>query len=551
VYVYAFNRTHQFSRFGEERGESSSMQEIDSRSARLYNLFFYIIVLLSLLFIFISQPFMKIPFDIWEHLMRIASIYDTGTCFLFWPEDTGTSMNFWHWIWAQVFIVLNIPDIFVWAKIIHVTQFLIATLTVYHFSKTAFQFLYVEHTELAIKFLALSSTLLWFLGNGTISIYQQAWINWYSVTYQGISIPLLWYILALTIRLLYEGSLDITKKSFYLIQITLALLLILLIHPTEFVYYVINLFVLFAAHIRRCLGYIRRNLASLAMLILCLIIFFTQIIQNEWLPLPVLFHGLKLTVLLQNIQEIGQWVTQGGGNRFPYALSEATIFAMICAVLYRIRLFFSRNGTDIKLYDFFLVSSALFLFIPLNGTLAGIAGITTHKEIVWRFFFGSAWFLFLPFIIDRVVIRLMKKETIHYSFILNIVLIIAFIFLSRTFFYQSFYLNANSIIQLTNPYKVGLQYSKNDLEQLTTIIRQNDILADGRINMFYIRGDMAPILRTVLRKYVYADRRYLWPKATFFEKGLNKKYRLIDIDLPDDFPKNDEIFRYFNLEKKP
>ena len=396
------------------------MRKTDNRSAHLYNLLFYIIIFLSFLFIFISQPFMKIPFDIWEHLMRIVSIYDTGTCFLFWPEDTGMSMYFWHWIWAKIFIVLNITDIFVWAKIIHVTQFLIAALTMYHFSKTAFQFLSVERKELSIKFLALSSTLLWFLGNGTISIYQQAWINWYSVTYQGISIPLLWYILALTIRLLYEESLGITKKSFYLIQIALASFLILMIHPTEFVYYLINLIVLFAVQIRRSLRYIRKNLVSLFMLILCLVILFIQIIRNGWLPLPALLHGLNLDVLLKEIQEIGHWVTQEGGNRIPYAISEPAIFSMICAVLFRIRLFFSWNGTDRRLYDFLLVSSALFLFIPLNGFLAGIAGITTHKDVVWRFFFGSAWFLFLPFIIDRMVIFTMKKEAILYPFAINI-----------------------------------------------------------------------------------------------------------------------------------
>jgi hypothetical protein len=495
---------------------------------------------------------MKIPFDIWEHLMRIVSIYDTGTCFLFWPEDTGMmSMYFWHWIWAKIFIVLNIPDIFVWAKIIHVTQFLIAALTMYHFSKTAFRFLSVEPKELAIKFLSLSSTLLWFLGNGTISIYQQAWINWYSVTYQGISIPLLWYILALTIRLLYEESSDITKKSFYLIQIALVSFLILMIHPTEFVYYLINLIVLFAVQIRRSLRYIKKNFVSLCILILCLVILFIQVIRNGWLPLPVLLHGLNLDVLLKEIQEIGHWVTQAGGNRIPYAISEITIFSMICAVLFRIRLYFSKDGTNRRLYDFLFISSALFLFIPLNGFLAGIAGITTHKDVVWRFFFGSAWFLFLPFIIDRMVIFMMKKEAIFYPFIINIVLIIIFFFLSRMMFYQSFYLNANSIIQLTDAYKVGLQYSQDDMGKLAKIIRQNDVPADGMINMFYIRGDMAPILRTVLRKYVYADRRYLWPKTTFFEKGLNTKYHLIDITLPDDFPKNEEIFRYFNLEKKP
>ena len=527
------------------------MKEIGSKSARFYNLLFYAIALTFILFISMSQPFMKIPFDIWEHLMRIVSIYDTGTCFQFWPEDTGMNMNFWHWIWAKIFVFLNIPDIFVWAKVIHVTQFLIATLAVYHFSKTAFHYLSQDRRALNIKFLALSSTLLWFLGNGTISIYQQAWINWYSVTYQGISIPLLWYILALTIHLLCSESLGIKKRSFYVVKVAIASLFILIIHPTEFVYYAINLFVLFVIHMRRCLRYIKNHFVSLSMLVLFIVVLFIQIVQNGWLPLPVLFHGVKLHVLLQNIQEIGQWVTRGGGNRFPYAISELTIFSMICALLYRICLFISCNGINRKMYDFILVSSVLFLLIPLNSLLAGLAGIASHKDIVWRFFFGSSWFLFLPFIIDRLILFMTKKEAILYPFLIHIATIIIFLFLSHIIFYQSFYLNARSITQLTDSNKVGLQYSRDDIEKLAKVVHQNDVPEYGMSNIFYIRGDMAPLLRTVLRKNVYADRRYLWPKATFYEKGLDKKYRLIEIDLPDDFPKDEEIFRYFNLEKKP
>lgn len=515
-----------------------------------YNIFFYVIVLLFLSFIFISQPFMKIPFDIWEHLMRIVSIYDTGTCFLFWPEDVVVSMNFWHWIWAKIFTFFYISDIFIWAKIIHVTQFLISALAIYYFSKTTYHLMSIQQKELSIKFLALSSTLFWFLGNGTISIYQQAWINWYSVTYQGLSIPFLWYILALTIRLLYKESSDI-QRAFYLIQIALLSFFILIIHPTEIVYFLINLFVLFAIHIRGCFQYIRINIVSIFILVLCLLILIFQVKQNGWLPLPILLHGPNLSELLKNIQDIGRWVTQEGGNRFPYAISELTIFSMICAILFRVSLSFSQYHIDKKLYDFLLISSVLFLIIPLNGILAGIAGIATHKDIVWRFFFGSAWFLFLPLIIDKVVMFTMKKNAFLYSFTINIAVIIIFFFLSRITFYQSFYLNANSIIQLTDPKKVDLQYSQDDIDKLARIIRQYDVPTDGMINMFYIRGDLAPILRTVLKKYVYADRRNLWPKASFLERGLNKKYRLIEVDLPADFPKNEEIFKYFDLEKKP
>ena len=54
-----------------------------------------------------------------------------------------------------------------------------------------------------------------------------------------------------------------------------------------------------------------------------------------------------------------------------------------------------------------------------------------------------------------------------------------------------------------------------------------------------------------MRKYVYADRRTAIDPTSFYYKGLDKKYNLIVVKLPLDFPKEKEIFQYFNLDQKP
>jgi hypothetical protein len=526
------------------------MRKSKDRSDFRGYIFFYIAVLLFLSFIFISQPFMKIPFDIWEHLMRIASIYDTGTCFLFWPEDMVSSLFFWHWLWAKIFIMLHISNIFIWARIIHVVQFLIASFSIYFFSKTIYRLLDKDHKDIRNNFLALSSTLLWFLGNGTISIYQQAWINWYSVTYQGLSMPLLWFILALTVKLFYEDALSGAKRLFYMLQIVTLSLFILFIHPTEFIFYSISLMILFLLNWKLGFLYVKNHYLAFLILISSLVVLFLTIKINRLLPVPVLLHEVNFHQLIAAIQDVGDWVTHGGGNRFPYAISEIAIFSILCAVLLRIYLFVSQDGLRRKLYDFLLIVSIIFLIIPLNGLLAGIIGIVTHKDIVWRFFFGSAWFVFLPLTLSKISRAFFKTNRMIYVFTFNLTIIILFCFLSRFFFYHSFYQNTISVIQLLDVNELGLQYSQSDLNTLGDIVRQQDISIEGKTNIFYVRGDMAPILRTVFRKYVYADRRYLQPKASFYEKSFAKKYHLIDIELPANFPKDEEIFRYFNLEKK-
>ncbi len=178
---------------------------------KIYNITFYFIVAVSFLFILRSNPFLRIPYDPWELLIQIANTFDTGNSYIsaFWPKVPDPRC-LWYQMWSNLFKVIGINDIFIWAKIIHVVQFTLAAVILYYFSKTVLRILINtpastnsaikknknhpsfpplnkvghgvfsgEKNEIQIKFLSLFAVLLWFIGNGTFSgEYQQSWIMW-------------------------------------------------------------------------------------------------------------------------------------------------------------------------------------------------------------------------------------------------------------------------------------------------------------------------------------------------------------------------------------
>ena len=161
-------------------------------------------LLSCLILVFFTHPFLRLPYDPWEHLIKIRSLYDEGRCFLYWPEH-GSSFWLWHLMWAKIFSFLNIDDTLLWAEIIHCTQFILSLLCVFYFSSIAYTLLVKKVSRSYIYLMAFFATVLWLVGNGTHSIdYQQAWIVWYSVTYQGFTIPIFWLITGFALQLFFQ-----------------------------------------------------------------------------------------------------------------------------------------------------------------------------------------------------------------------------------------------------------------------------------------------------------------------------------------------------------
>jgi hypothetical protein len=452
---------------------------------KTYSILFYFFVAAVVLFIFLSNPFLVREYDPWRwHLQCIAEFYSKGV--------SGSGGNLWHLAWAMIFKFIGIGNIFIWAKIIHVFQFILATTVLYYFSKTALTILIKSNSSklhsinspegflssgndnndinklrtIHIKYLSLLAVFIWVIGNGTFSTtfsgtvllaYQQAWIMWYSVTYQGLTIPLFWYCTALTLIIFHE-ELSLKKTLFCVIQIAIASFIMAKIHPQELLYYFIQIPIILLVNIKRIFS-IKNKIAILITILGIFLIMFIAIkffvdlkpgyFVNGTLPLfDLILSNEHIGQSLQKINTAGHIVVDHL-NRFPNSFSEIALISLIAMIIFRLNFLFIKDKNipfHRNFFDLLLVSSLLFFLIPMVPFLAGVAAYSTHRNLVYRFFFASPWFMFFPFAIYKVI----TMGKIHIP-VYKIVITLSLILSSIAYFHKYFipyhtFLNAKSII---------------------------------------------------------------------------------------------------------
>jgi len=449
-----------------------------SNKLKTYNILFYSLVLSAVLFIFLSNPFLVKGYDPWnDHLRYIATCYNGAPI-----------PRIWHIMWAEFFKFIGIGDIFIWAKIIHVFQFILAATALYYFSKTALTILIKSHSSklqgtkssdgfpsngndnndinklgtIHVKYLSFFAVFLWFIGNGTFSeAYQQAWIMWYSVTYQGLTIPLFWYCTALTLIIFYE-ELSLKKTLLCVIQITIASFIIAKFHPMELIYYIIEIAIILLANIKRIFSI--KNKIALFMTIP--IIFLTIFISIKYFLDRSLPHRFYLILsyegwgqIIQQIKALGHPVV-AHLNRFPNSFSEIAFISLIAMIIFRVNYLFIKDNNlsfNRNFFDVLLVSSLLFFLIPMVPFLAGGAAFITHSTVVCRFFFASPWFIFFPFAI-YMVINMKEIHISSYKIVITVVLILfSIVHFHKYFIPYHTILNAKSIINSLDKTKVGMR----------------------------------------------------------------------------------------------
>jgi hypothetical protein len=457
---------------------------MNPKNLKFYNIIFYSLVAAGILFIFFTNPFLIERYDPWRyHLTSIGEFYN----------GVGGAGRIWHLVWAKFFKALGISNIFTWAKIIHVCQFLLAATVLYFFSKTVLTILVnkdsITHNDtkndgsnpplppfnnvgdrelldakdrIRIKFLSLFAVFLWFIGNGTFSIaYQQAWIMWYSVTYQGLTIPLFWYCTALTLKIFYE-ELSFKNTLLIVVQIAIVSFITAKFHPHELLYYIIQMPIIFAVNIKRVFSL--KN--KIAFFITIPIIFTIMFIAIKYFlykqPTQVysfILSNEPIGQLLQQTNVLGHSIVDHW-NRFPNSFSEIALISLIAMIIFRVNYLFTKDK-DISFnrnaFDALLVLSLLFFLIPMVPSVAGVAAYLTDYEQVYRFFFASPWFIFIPFAIYKV---LTMKE-IHIP-LYKIVITVTLILFSIVYFHKHLFpyhtiLNAKSIINSLDKTKVGMQ----------------------------------------------------------------------------------------------
>jgi hypothetical protein len=442
---------------------------------KTYNILFYSLIAVAVLFIFLSNPFLVKEYDPWNWHLRFITEFYNGV-----SKSEG---RIWHLVWARIFKFMGIGDIFIWAKIIHVFQFILAAIFLYFFSKTALTILIKSNCsklhgiksyeglhsnendinginklrKIQIKYLSLFAVFLWFIGNGTFSAtfsgtlpiaYQQAWIMWYSVTYQGLTIPLFWYCTALTLITFYE-ELSFRKNLLCVIQIAMASFMIAKFHPQEFLYYIIHTSIIIIVNIGRIVS-IKNKKAFLITIPIIFIIMFIAIkyFLDHTLPPFLYVISSQIVKVLQQINVLGHNVIDNL-NRFPNSFSEIAIISIISMIIFRVNYLFINDkkiSFNRNFFDLLLVSSLLFFLIPMVPFLAGLAAYITHPNFVYRFFFASPWFIFFPFALYKVIT--MREINIP---VYKIVITVALILCSIAYFHKYLipyhtFLNAKSII---------------------------------------------------------------------------------------------------------
>lgn len=509
----------------------------------------YLFLIICLGAVLFTHPFLKLPYDPWEHLIKIRSIYDDGYCFLFWPENEA-SFWFWHWSWAKIFSLLSISDTFIWAYIIHFCQSMFALASIFYFSATFHNLCVSDSTWQREGCFAFFATLFWLIGNGTYSIeLQQAWLVWYSGTYQGLTLPLFWLISGFNLRLFFASDQSRAQMVSLLALSFSGLVAILLFHPAEALYFatffvVILIFTPKLSFQQKFFWYSGLTL-------------FTGLIVavGLYLDLPgmrIQFFQQEFSEILKVIRTTGESIVAHGGNRFGSSLSELAQFSLVAIFIYVLYVALFLRKLNNRLLNCLLLFTLIVFVVPINKWLAGIAGSVLHQDVIWRFFFASPWFLFLPYIFLKFCSQLCsnpRKQIITSSGFLLIVLILV-VFGSEKYFNKALSGNFHSLIKSFDKKAVGLQYDDKTLRQFGDMITSAvGDLPKGKA-MLYVRGDLATIARAVHGYYVYSHRRVSIPMHQFYRKKLHNNYQLVQVPVPVDFPKDRNIFLYFNLDEK-
>lgn len=355
-------------------------------------------VVLFFIISIVSPPFLRLPFDPWLHLIMIRRCFTTGTI-ASWDTFAGHANSypqFWHYIWAQIFKILMIDDAIIWATIIHQTQAFLALCLIFFGSKLIISRLLPNDFLHYSSHLAGLSALLWLFGNGTSSLgVQQSWLSWYGITPQGVCLPLFWYAYFLSLTFINTDS-SIRFCWQKVLVIILISVFILLAHPLELAYLMINGLLLSFFLIRNRWLHLLLILASIAAAVLVRLTIKGAPPLTEIFTTDSTFYHLAIGVV--------------SINRFSSAFNSISLFSIFSFCVFLFFHVLMRNRSAISreqssLIFSLVISSIIFILIPTFWPLAGLVGQLASPDLVWRFFFAIPWFLGLPIIICQFLGR--------------------------------------------------------------------------------------------------------------------------------------------------
>lgn len=513
-------------------------------------------------YILLSNPFLKIPYDIWDHLLRIASIHDESRSFVFFPEELGyyRPIRPWHKAWAMVFRQIGINDLFIWAKVIHSIQFLFVLGLMLYAIGIIINYLVPSLKKEHGKWLSLLAFLLWMVGNGTYSEeYQQSWLIWYSVTHQAITVPLFWFMIALSVRIISRPETEGKRIILDLVLILGTAMVIARIHPMELLYYFPYIGILFLFHIGPIWHILKKNywvfLPAVAALAGIIVFVFRSNMSSAFAN-TILASGWEFHSLIEGLLKTGRSYMAMRLSRFPATFSEIAIFSLVVSFFAGGWIFWNRSirvKVNAPLFYSQVTAILVFLLIPLTTLPAGLVGFITAPTFVYRFFWGAPWFILLPVVI--YLFRQNHKPESGYAWVWSLIsgAMMIFIVLSPSLSTGALYANAQSLVNAMDREVMGPQYGQDVVQRLEVIMdQQRPRMSDPtKQDIYYIRGDLGFLVRGCLRKYVYSSRFGTPPRSAFFKQGFDKQYRLVDINIGADFPKDEQMLWFNRFQTSP
>lgn len=500
---------------------------------------FFSIVIVGLISILFTYPFLHYPYDEIAHLIAIDEMYHGATI-------TTTTIQherlIWHRLWARIFHIFHVGsyEMFSRAQIIHIIQTYIALFSVYYYSNVIIRNIFKNISVIVTAYLSLFSTIIWFTIFATYSVaYQQVWNMWYSVNYQ-ITLPLFWYITALTLVVILEKTSKI-KKFFFIFQISILSFFMIRVHVMEFLYYLMTMGVFFLIYSKAQFGLKIKHyiFGSVGVIVLIYVI---QLFQLEKSQLFIYFDYEKFPLLYDKLMRLGALLI-GKYNRSEYAINElmyfifwVTMFSCLHIVLFYEK---SKKILNLKML-IFIILTASFIFIPLNQFMGGLFSLITRLGVVNRFYYSSSLFVLLP-IFFYYWSRFYKFKTIYVY--IGIILVLLGVYFYSKFMNdntKNYYKNIQSIQNSFYKKRVGFHLSSKDILRIGQIlVKYEKKNTTTKKLCYFARADIAFVIKFIYHKKVYWKGRRKNPDylLAYNKHKKNLNCNPILFKLPQGFPK--------------
>jgi hypothetical protein len=489
----------------------------------------------------------------WYHLSRVEYFYSHDFS-LFEIKNKAL----WHYIWGSAFKIFDVEDVLFRAKVIHVVQTLISFFVMYFTSKVIIRHLFKDIEDVVLKFLSLWSVIIWFTIYATYSVaYHQVWIMWYSINYQ-ITLVIFWYIFALSLILVVQ-KLSIGKSLFYIFQIIFFSIVILWMHAIEFIYYLMYLFLICIIYWQEIYSSFKRYYLYIFVSVLLFFYVFFYFLTHDYIYRePKLFKYLSLKhidELYSQIISLGKIQVESFSRSFASLNELIYLSIFLITLMFFVKVYYSikkiDDNMDTKLFLLLFVSS-YFVFIPINVFASGIASMLVSEIYVHRYYYASSVFIVLPIAVYYFThLYMPKKELSNVNFIIASVLILVFVYSMQFSQNSNYYKNVVSLLDSLSKERVSLNYEMKYVAIIDKELQNYEKRYKDKNILFYARGDIAYIIQYILKKdNIYMHRRHTYSKNEFLNFCKKNGYTPVIFKTPDNFPKDEILFKTFDFEMK-